>query len=390
MLDKKPHLFTSTGKPIFLGHCSISPLFKGAFEAISTFNSEMARGGITALPQFFSTMDRFHQNGARFLGTDPENISYVHCTAEAMSMIAGGYPFQKGDEIISYIHEYPSNHYPWRLQENRGVRLRLLPDRAAAGVDEHPGQPNGWSMKDLELLVSSKTRIVAISHVQFTSGYAADLKELGRFCKERDIDLVVDCAQSLGCLPVYPEEYHIAALVASGWKWLMGPKGSGFLYTSKSFRSKIQLTMTGPAMMVQGLDYLNHSWNPHVDGRYFEYSTLPWDHVGALNAIFEQVFLNQDMDELRREVLRLQDVLIKYLDPDLLEILSFSDSHRSGILTAVVKTDLPKLCRDLLQQDVVVTSQGGYLRIAPHFYMTQEQMKKAAELINRACAAAVD
>ncbi|NOQ46148.1 MAG: hypothetical protein GQ559_05685 [Desulfobulbaceae bacterium] len=56
-----------------------------------------------------------------------------------MSKIANGYPFQAGDEIISYIYEYPSNHYPRRLKENRGVRLWLLPDHAAAGVVEHPG-----------------------------------------------------------------------------------------------------------------------------------------------------------------------------------------------------------------------------------------------------------
>lgn len=386
MFDKKTHLFTRPDTMLFLGHCSISPLFQGAYEAISFFGREMTRGGITALPQFFPTMDRFHQNGAAFLATDPDNISYVHCTAEGMSMIANGYPFQDGDEVISYIHEYPSNHYPWRLQEKRGVKLLLLPDRAVPGRKHYPQRPNGWSMDDLESIVNGRTRIIAISHVQFTSGYAADLEALGLFCKERGIDLVVDCAQSLGCLPVYPEKYHIGAVIASGWKWLMGPMGTGFLYTSKEFRSKIQPTMTGPGMMAQGLDYLDHSWNPLHDGRFFEYSTLPWDHVGGLNALFEQVFLGQDMEEMRGEVFRLQDILIDHLDPDLVEIFSVPDVHRSGILSVGVKSDLQELCSDLLQKGVVVTSQGGYLRLAPHFYMTQEEMEKAAVLINRACA----
>ncbi|MEN8189514.1 MAG: aminotransferase class V-fold PLP-dependent enzyme [Thermodesulfobacteriota bacterium] len=383
MFDKKTDLFQNS-KSLFLGHCSISPLFQGAADAIIDYHREMAAGGITALPQFFETMDRFHKNGARFLHTEKKNISYVHNTAEAMGLIANGYPFEAGEEVISYIHEYPSNHYPWRLQENRGVRLKLLPDRAAPAMPLRPNQPNGWSMEDLESLVTDRTRLLAVSHVQFATGYAADLYELGQFCKERNIDLVVDCAQSLGCLPVYPEKYHISALAASSWKWLMGPKGSGFFYTSEKFRKKIQTTMTGAAMMKQGLDYLNHDWAPLDDGQRFEYSTLPWDHISGLNAIFEQIFIDQDMVELRDEVFRLQDILAGELDPDLVEINRFENNHRSGILTAVVKTELAKLSRDLLQQQLVVTSQGGYLRLAPHFYMSDEQMVQAAGLINQA------
>src|SRR5690606_1233177 len=127
-----------------------------------------------------------------------------------------------------------------------GVKLRLLPNRRMDGVDrgELPG-PSGFSVQDLEELTNSRTRVIALSHVQFTSGFAADLEYLGACCKERSMDLVIDAAQSLGSLPIFPDEMGIAAVAASGWKWLMGPVGSGLLYTSPAFRDRIATTMAG-------------------------------------------------------------------------------------------------------------------------------------------------
>ena len=220
-------LIPTDDETIFLSHCSISPLYRGAAEAMKEFVDDMSDGGIQKLPKYFHLLPTFHNNIGKLLRTPSENISYVHNTAEALCQIANGYPFEPGDQIISYIHEYPSNHYPWVLQKNRGVKLQLLADVAPVPEMDNLQGPKGWSMAELEARVTARTRIVAISHVQFASGYAADLQELGTFCLERGIDLIVDCAQSLGSLPVYPEEYHISAVAASGWKWLLGPKGSG-------------------------------------------------------------------------------------------------------------------------------------------------------------------
>ncbi len=346
----------------------------------------MAAKGIRALTSYLDVMPTFHRNGGKFLRTAPANISFVHNTAEAMCQIANGYPFQPGDQVISYLHEYPSNHYPWVLQKRRGVELLLLPDSDPLGNCSDVTKPKGWSMEQLEEMVTERTRIVALSHVQFTSGYAADLAELGAFCHNREIDLIVDCAQSLGCLPVYPEEFHIAAVASSGWKWLMGPKGAGFLYTSEKLRRKLDITMAGPGLMRQGLDYLDHSWDPHEDGRMFEYSTLPWEHVAALNTVFTEVFLRYPSEDIRAEVFRLQDLFLRHLDPDLLKILHFPDKHRSGILAALPRGDVQKLVRKMGEVGLIVTAPIGYLRFAPHFYLDDSQIKKAAHITNIICS----
>jgi len=388
MTIKKPRelLAPAAAETIFLGHCAISPLYRGAAEAIHQFSSDMSEGGIRSLPDYFHLMPMFHDNVAKLLNTTGDNISYIHNCAEGLCQIANGYPFKPGDEIISYLHEYPSNHYPWLLQKQRGVELLLLSDIDPIGNLGDCDKPRAWSITEFESLVSERTRVVAISHVQFSSGYGADLEELGRFCREHDIDLIVDCAQSLGCLPVYPQEWNISAVVASGWKWLMGPKGSAVLYTSRELREKLRITMAGPGLMKQGLNYLDHSWDPHRDGRMFEYSTLPWDHVAALNRVVEDIFLNNSMKKIGAELIRLQDILVKHLDPALLTPLVFKEKHRSGILTALVKTDIQGIVRELMLKGVVTTAPVGYLRLAPHFYQEDEEMIQAAELINEVCS----
>lgn len=386
MLTGSSDLFPSLGDTIFLGHCSISPLYRGAAAAICDFTENMAAGGVRALPRYFDVLPRLHENGAALLRCVAGDISFVGNTAEALCLVANGYPFEPGDQVISYVNEYPSNHYPWVLQERRGVELILLSDHDPLGILADIDRPRGWSMAELERRVTKRTKVIAVSHVQFSSGYAADLKLLGAFCFERGIDLIVDCAQSLGSLPVYPEECNIAALASSGWKWLMGPWASGLLYTREDLRRKLQPVMAGPGLMRQHLDYLDHRWNPHDDGRMFEYSTLPWDHAAGLNAVLTEVFQRFSIEAIRDEIFRLQDVFLAYCDPARIRPLLFDKENRSGIVAMLVGGDLQGIIRRMAEEGVAMTGPVGYLRLAPHFYQEDGQMIAAAEKLNRVCA----
>jgi cysteine desulfurase / selenocysteine lyase len=383
MFDKSESTFPAKKNSLFFAHCAISPLQRQAKDAAQGFLEAMAAGGISGLPPYFNLLPQFHKKCGKLLQTGPENISFVHNTAEAMCLLANGYPFQAGDEVVSYVHEFPSNHYPWRLQEKRGVKLVLLGDSDPLGSLGDVSAPRGWSMAELEGRVTPRTRVIALSHVQFANGYAADLRALGAFCREHAIDLIIDGAQSLGCLPLYPEEYHVAAVAASGWKWLMGPFGSGILYTSPALREKVELTMVGPYCMQQELDYLDHRWNPHADGRKFEYSTLAWEHVAALNGVLESIFLCYSMEDIRAEVFRLQNLFLAHLDQKLFRVLLYPEEHRSGILTLLSPGNSEELVARLGKQGLVLTARSNYIRIAPHFYLSDNDMKEAAELLNR-------
>uniref|UniRef100_A0A832A0I8 Aminotransferase class V-fold PLP-dependent enzyme n=1 Tax=Desulfacinum infernum TaxID=35837 RepID=A0A832A0I8_9BACT len=381
MMRKDPDLFPVKKEGVFLAHCAVSPLPKPARDALTEVaDSQMRLGGFGLAP-YRKILEDLRTAAAELFSTDPDNVAFVKNTSEAMGMIANGYPFREGDEILSYVHEYPANHYPWRLQEKRGVRLVLLPDRPVAAQPTQ-GLPCGWSMDDVRRLTSDRTRLIAISHVQFTSGYAADLEELGRFCRERGIDLVVDAAQSLGSLTIEPDRCHIAAIAASGWKWLFGPTGTGLFYTSREFRQKLGDVLVGAEGMIQGDDYLNHTWQPHPSARRFEYSTSPTALAAALKASLRAAILPVGLYNIQEEIFRLQDRILENLDPERYKPVVFARANRSGILSVICRYDPETIMKEAARRGVFVSARSGYLRLAPHWCTSDEEVHRAVSVLN--------
>lgn len=346
-----------------------------------------AEKGALMFQNFTDPVDDCRAAAARLLGTTAANMSYVRNTSEGLGLIAMGYPIVPGDEIISYVHEYPANHYPWRLMEMRGAKLVLVQNRSykeLTGKSGVPDGPCGFSLEDIEKQITPRTRIIAVSHVQFPSGFAADLALLGRICRERGIDLLIDAAQSLGSLHLRPEELGVQALASSGWKWLMGPVGTGILYTEQKFREKIEITMAGADLMQQGMDYLNHNWNPFLDGRKFQYSTHDFSGPAAL-AVMMNAAADRGTANVQALIFELQDAFLEALDQDRFKPLLFSGANRSGILSLVpVKGDADQIARDLTAKGIVVSPRAGFIRIGAQYVNTKEEMKTAADALNRA------
>ena len=377
----------------FQAHCSVSHLNKPAADRAAHFLDRQVAVGRGLLFEYTGdehTGKRFHKNFAELMKTSPENITMTTNTSEAISMIANGYPFEPGDQVLSYVNEYPANHYPWIVQaKRRGVEVVLLSDTDVPQQDRpytgpiDPAFARGWSFEELESKVTDRTRIIAISHVQFTSGYAADLKQLGDFCKSKGIDLVVDAAQSLGCLPVYPEQWNVAAVASAGWKWLLGPVGTGVMYTRPDFREKIEITMSGADHMVQDTNYLDHSWNPHTDGRKFEYSTVSYALLDGLSVGLETVFLPHTPEQIRDRIFELHEVALANLDMDKYQPVVHQPATRSCILSLIPKVSTAaQICGELEKKQIIVTPRDGYIRFAPHFCTTEAQVEAAVAALN--------
>ena len=378
----------------FLSYCSVSPLNRPAAERAKQFvdrQMEIGRGMLFEYVGDNHVANRFHRNFGKLLKTSSDNISMMTNTSEALCMIANGYPFEPGDQIISYVNEYPANHYPWVIQANRrGIELVLLSDVDAAQESRAYTGPvpnqfaRAWSFEELESRVTDRTRMIALSHVQFTSGFAANLPRLGEFCVSKEIDLVVDAAQGLGCLPIYPEEYGIACIASAGWKWLLGPAGSGVLYTSPEFRNKIEITMAGADHMKQDTAYLDHTWDPQTDGRKFEYSTASYAVLDGLSVGLEKVFLPNSMESIRDHNFGLQELALEHLDFSKYQPVIYPAEHRSGILALIPKISTAKRISAALDLDkIIVTPRDGYLRFAPHLCTTDDEIFEAVEALNK-------
>ena len=366
----------------FVSHCSVSPTHAVAHEAMLALNSQLAERGVAAFANFGEIEVRFRKSFGKLLRTSPDNTAFVTSTTQAMNFIANNYPFGPDDRILTYCREFPSNYLPWAAAARRHhIALDKLPDCDPLGTLD-PVRPRAWSFADIERLVTPRTRIIAISHVQYTSGYAADLKLLGEFCKARGIDLIIDAAQSIGCMPIYPEEYNIAAVAGSGWKWLMAPHGAGFCYTSEEFRSKLQHHNVGWLSMKQGLNFLDLSWNPVSDSRLIEQTTPPACLLDAMGKLVDEVYAPNSMEEIRDRIFALQDTLLRSLDPAKFTPVRWSGSARSCLLAVVTAKPVQQVIDAAAAHSLTLTERGGYLRLAPHCYHTEAQMLDVAAVLN--------
>jgi cysteine desulfurase / selenocysteine lyase len=381
--DKSTAAFPGRDRYVFMFACGASPLPAVALDRMVAGAQLQADTGGLVFGSYDETLDRFRRTAARLLGTSTDNVSFQRNTTEAMSLIADGYPFEPGDEVIGYVHEYPANHYPWRNLARRGVRLVELPNVITPGNEACGERPCALLLDDLEQRITRRTRVVALSAVQFASGFALDVEAVARICREHRVDLVLDAAQSLGALPLRPDQHGVAAVAASGWKWLLGPIGSGLMYTSPALRDKLEHVVVGAETMKQGTDYLEHSWAPHETAKRFEYATASPALAAALEASISEIHLRYGVEAIRDEILRLQDLLIDRLDPALFVPVRHPTGNRSGVLCVVSRRRRPdELVDSLLGRGFVTSARGGYLRLAPHFFVTDEEIGRLAEAMN--------
>jgi cysteine desulfurase / selenocysteine lyase len=379
-IDKSGLRFPVQAECVYLNHCGVSPLYPGAVAAARQWDETQMRSGVGVFGKLGDPTVAVRRAAAALLDVPTSDLSFLRNTAEGLSLVANGLPLEPGDRIISYVHEYPSNHYPWRLQAARGATLELLPDRPCdSGLPDH--LPRGFELDDLDrFLRGGRVRAVAISHVQFTSGFMVDLAAAGQLCREHGAWLIVDAAQSLGVVPLRPLEWGVDAIAASGWKWLLGPVGAGLLYTSPRLRAELKCTMAGADLMEQGDDYLNHTWQPHRDGRFFEYSTASMAQAAALAACLQDLQLRYGPDTIAAEAARLRELLVQGLDPARFPRVRFPGPAGPILSWAVPQANA--VARRAVASGVTVTQRGGYLRTAPHFYNTDEEILRAIDTLN--------
>jgi cysteine desulfurase / selenocysteine lyase len=365
------YLFPVVTRYIPANHCAVSATFGPAVARATEIMRALSEHGSALLDQHRQAITDFRASAAQLLRVDPHTVAFIPNCAHGLNLLANGLPLDRGDEIMTYGSEYPSNYYPWKKQEERGARLVVIRGRRFRGL------PLKFTLSDLEAHLSDRTRVVALSHVQFTSGYAADLQSIGELCRSRGIIFIVDAAQSLGCMPVFPTECHADAVVSSGWKWLMGPVGSGVLYVSDRLRRTLQPVFLGPDMMQQ-TSYLDYRIDPFDDARQFEYSTLPSALAGGLAAAISHI-ASSDIEAVWARVRHLQDLFLDEIaDLSELTVTPLEPSERSGILSFHTERSAEECATLLKERGVICSPREGYLRVAFHFYLSDDAILEAA------------
>lgn len=241
-LDTLRGHFPICNQMTYLNHASISPVPEPARARMDAAAAQLTRDpgaffGPNPSPEFGDIFVDLATTAAGLINAaHMGEIVGVQSTSAAINAVAQAVDWQPGDNVVFSRQEFPSNAYPWMVLESRGVTCRIVPDDGAGGATLAAFAPH----------VDDRTRVIAVSAVQFITGQRADLAALGAFCRSRGILFVVDAIQAAGHIPIDVQAMQIDVLAAGGQKSLMGPPGQGFLYVRDAVAEQMQPGIIGP------------------------------------------------------------------------------------------------------------------------------------------------
>lgn len=227
--------FPITRRYAYFNSCATAPLPARAAAAAQRHLSDRLELGTAAEAAWAPTVERTRAKLAAFINAAPAEVALVKNTSEGLGIVAQAVPWRPGDVILAAEGEFAANVYPWRGLERLGVELRLLPA---------PGEritPELFA----PALASGKVRMVAVSWVQYHTGYRADLAALGELCRSAGALLCVDAIQGLGGLALDLRATPVDFCAFGGNKWLLSLHGAGGLYVNPRLRDQLQPANVG-------------------------------------------------------------------------------------------------------------------------------------------------
>ena len=379
--------FPVTRDKIFLAHAGVCPLPHRVAEAVS----ECAKRGTLGDQEAFvlHRLNDARKLGAQLLNCQPEEVALVGPTSLALSFVAAGLNFRKGDNILIYHDDYPSNVYPWMALAERGVEVRLLNTRGLGVI-----RP-----QDVMGQVDENTRLVALASCHFISGYRIDFQAIGKFLRERGILFCLDAIQTLGAFPTTVE--HVDFLAADAHKWLLGPCGAGLLYVRRELQEKLNPPIYGwhnvrcPNFVAQEQIVFRNGATKYEAGTHNLLGL-----VGLIAAM--ELVLEIGVENIAAELLRKRAWLVPALQAKGFAVLNADakTENASGIISfhqsgpsrdeaasaAKAGKDLTALHKKLTDAGVVASLRAdrkgqNYIRFSPHFYNTDAELQRTLELL---------
>ena len=366
-------LFPITKRYNYLNHAAVSPLSLPALRAIESQLRDVQENGSVNFPDWVATKEQARKLLAGMLGARPEQVAFMRNTSDALSTVANGLTWRPGDNVVTFRGEFPSNLYPWlRLREAYGVEVRMCEERAGR-ID----------FDDLARLIDQHTRVVAISHVQFASGFRIDAERLAQIVRRHDALLVVDVIQALGVVPINVEAELIDVAAGAGHKWLMAPEGVGYLYLSDRARERIQPTLVGWISVPDpfNFDDLEQGWNR---------GTLAWETGTGPAALFYgfkaslELLTGLGVAEIAKYLEELTDELCERLKAKNYELVSSRlPGEKSQIVCIRHKAGMSPMAlyAHLKDRNIITAPRGDRLRIAPHAYNLPGEIEALIEAL---------
>jgi len=355
--------FPVTRHLTYLNHAAVSPLCRPAAEAMQGLAQDALDWGSLHYAQWLECYEGLRRGAARLVNGTPAEIAIVKNTSEGIATVAMGLDWRAGDRIVAFEEEFPANQYPWRRLESKGVRIEWLPVTAPLERIEQAARG---------------ARLLAISFVQFLTGYRADLVGIGEICRRHGVIYFVDAIQGLGVFPVDVRAANIDALAADGHKWLLGPEGCGILYISRRLQEQVEPVEFGWTNVASYNDYASRDMALRPDAGRYECGTLNTIGCYGLRAAVD-FLLEVGIDKIAPVVRGLAGQIVEGVRTRGYEVLG---EPNAGIVSfRKPGIDSASICARLREHSIITAPRAGWVRASPHFYIEAEDIDRMLGLL---------
>jgi cysteine desulfurase/selenocysteine lyase len=368
--------FTNAGR-VYLDHAGTSPLSTRVVDAMTSYLTERSVGRLENYSVDIKMVAECRTLVQRLIRAEsPDRIAFFGSTTDALNLVASGIPWHTGDRVLSNTVEFPANVYPYLNLKQRGVELD--------SVVSPDGRVTPEMIRDA---LTPRTRLIALSAVQFLSGYRADLAAVGELCRNRNIVFAVDGVQAVGAVQIDVKAMKIDALACGGQKWLMSPHGSGFLYVTEELQSFIHQQQLGWLSVEDPWDFHNYSQPLASSARRYEGGSLAMPSLWGMHAAVSTL-LEFSTEAIENHILALTQILIdNFAQNGMYSLLSPTERReRGGIVTIKLRSgaDPTTAMHALLDGGITIALREGKFRLSPHFYNSPEEMTTVVSAMQRA------
>jgi cysteine desulfurase/selenocysteine lyase len=361
------HEFPVSNELIYLNHAAVAPLCRRAADAMKHLADDACLYGSLHYDKWMQAYEGLRVSAAKLINASPGEIAIVKNTSEGIATVALGLDWKAGDRVVAFREEFPANYYPWLRLEQRGVQLTWLSiyDPLEKIANALPG-----------------ARLLAISFVNYLSGYRVDLQAIGNLCQEHDCFFFVDAIQGMGAFPIDVEASDIDALAADGHKWMLGPEGNGILYVRRKWLDSIEPVEFGWTNSANYADYGSRDMALRPTAGRYECGTLNTIGCFGLKAALD-LLLEAGVEEITAAIELLANQLAEGLKEKGYELMvDRTPQTGSGIVTfRHPSTDAHLIVSQLKRERVSAAPRQGWVRTSPHFYISPDQIERVLQVL---------
>ncbi len=375
MMEQRPlweryrEQFPVTRNLVYLNHAAVAPLSRNAAEAMQGLAQNALEFGSNHYQDWMACYAGLRSATAQMINATPEEIAIVKNTSEGIATVANGIDWMVGDVVVAFEEEFPANVYPWKKLEARGVTVRWLS-----------------IFDDLDRIDEAVkgARLLAISYVQYLSGYRVDLDKIGEICQRRGCFFFVDAIQGLGAFPINVRSSHIDALAADGHKWLLGPEGCGVLYVRRELQDQIEPVEFGWTNVAKYADYASRDMGLRGDAGRYECGTLNTIGCYGLRAAFD-LLLEAGTKAVSTAIQQLGDQIWDGATDAGFETLGKRSQETGAGIVCVRKQGVESqlIVKKLKDAGFVAAPRQGWVRLAPHFYISPAEIDGLLQELKR-------